>query len=114
MSALHLDTIPVRPDDFQRVKNVSAHWPIEGGCTSCGRPNRRSTTLAPLRARLERQRKGAVGRKIRISRKDLERVVKEALEDNPDDETAKRLQRQLLKNPKKQLWEFDWIFDVGE
>jgi len=55
-----------------------------------------------------------VGRKIRISRKDLERVVKEALEDNPDDETAKRMQRQLLQNPKKQGWEFEWIFDVGK
>ena len=55
-----------------------------------------------------------MSRKIRISREDLERVVKEALEDNPNDETAKRMQRQLLKNPKKQVWEFDWIFDVGE
>ena len=66
------------------------------------------------RAGASAERKAGVSRKIRISREDLERVVKEALEDNPNDETAKRMQRQLLKNPKKQVWEFDWIFDVGE
>ena len=83
-----------RPVDSQTEARL--HWPPLGrvGASAEGR--------------------AAVSRNIRISRDDLERVVKEALEDNPNDETAKRMQQQLLKNPKKQVWEFDWIFDVGE